>query len=318
MSIFKDSEIYVTEELLIPNGSIFLNNVKFLNNLSSPVPVYNGKKLNFVNINNVIFKNGATFENIICKTNLNFKSNNKIIFKNCSLELNDEANIDYDINIIDSEIKNIQNSSIYFVNSNSKLQNIKLTCDKLSLDKLSDLILINNGSYPNINCNEIIINNNSSIENYGYKISTNKLSLLDGIINNNYNKFTNLDYDPSKFSPEEIGLFSTLMYSIIEYKKGKIINHEGCFIITNSDNNNFIENKGYLLNFEPDKIKINSLNNSKSEINNKIEEDLYIRQSANDQSPSKSKIFFGLILLIIIICFVLLFAMKKKKIKFLN
>jgi hypothetical protein len=267
MTIFEEDTIIVTDQLVIPDGSIFKNNVTFKrteDDMSSDT----SNSSNFILvINSVTFEKGANFQQLVCQTNLNFtvQEDNLISFSNCSISLEKSleklVNINYKIEIKDSEFLN-ENISITFSNKLDKLDNkliatfidTKISCNFLKLEKNFTLNLQNNGSYPMFKSIQIIIDGNSILNNYGYRISTNKLSLLNGKIINNYLSFSDVD-DSTKM----VGLFSHLIFPILEYKKGEIVNEEGCFVITPSKHcklKKIIRNKGYFLNFHNEGIKI--------------------------------------------------------------
>ncbi len=325
MTIFEEETIIITEQLVIPDGSIFKNNVTFKrseDDMSSDT----SNSSNFILvINSVTFEKGANFQQLVCQTNLNFtvQQDNLISFSNCSISLEKSyekspeklVNINYNIEIKDSEFLN-ENISITFSDKLDKRDNkviatftdTKISCNVLKLEKNFTLNLQNNGSYPMFKSIQIIIDGNSILNNYGYRISTNKLSLLNGKINNNYLSFSDVD-DSTKM----VGLFSHLLFPILEYKKGEIANEEGCFVITPSKHcklKKIVRNKGYFLNFHNEGIKI-----EKAKSENFVDT---IENYDYEKYSWKHHIYLFIILgflLFLLLIFIILFFILKKRTK---
>ncbi len=314
MSIFEEDTIIVTDQLVIPDGSIFKNNVTFKR---SEDDMSSNTSSNFtLVINSVTFEKGANFQQLLCQTNLNFnvKEENLISFSYCSISSEKSSekliNINYNIEIKDSEFLN-ENISVTFSDKLEKKDKLittfidtKISCNILKLEKNFTLNLQNNGSYPLFKSNQIIIDGNSILNNYGYRISTNKLSLLNGKINNNYLSFSDID-NPTKM----VGLFSHLLFPILEYKKGEIINEEGCFVITPSKHcklKKIIKNKGYFLNFQNEGIKIEKP---------KTENFIDTIENYDYEKYSWKYIYLFIVVGFLLITFIILFFLLKKRSK---
>jgi len=309
-----DEIIYVRDGQVI--NEKYKKNVKFLpfENEDKPTPTPK------ITIQSPIFESNVTFERIKCETNLDLKCQKNVMFSSCSIIVDTkDIKINYNLTIIDAEILNKNKEkkeliSIHISNNKTlKITDVNINCNTLEVNDKSTLILSNYGSYPYINCNQIVLNGQSEIKNNGFRLVTNKLSLLNGRIENKVN--TIIDQETNK----KFGLFSTLIFSILEYKKGEIINEQGCFVITPSKNcklSKIIKNQenGYYLNFQKNEIVIQQNKNEKNEKNEKKVVKEVKESYQNIEKKSTSYIYLMIFISIILILLYIFYAYIYNKI----